>query len=342
MDPINQSERKAAIIKFSLFLFLSCFLIFTSFLLYRFVPASSSRPAPPISQQENVDPAQVAELKQKLSSLAESMNQVNIMFLVDATRGMESHLPAVAKAAQQIEQEYPADMMAACYRDAAEGAWLYMTNEMVGEDPTTWLNSLDTEAKFDRDEPEALFYGLKRALESDYLQPQETNILILVGDAGNHAQEALTDVPPAEIVELLKNKNCHFAAFQARNPNTSPIYAEFSTQIIDDILEPVKGSFATYPFQEKDSVDAYGLSYQLVGKTKNLLYVTNPSKDLPPGELTAKINAFVAQVLSPLQQQVDQLESMAQGNYPSSLDQETIDLLAQHQITQDQLSILRR
>lgn len=343
MKPINQPERKAAITKFSLFLILSFCLIVLPFLFYRFVPEASLVQPPVVEDTtftEPVDQAQRAELQQKLSNLAENMGHINIMFLVDATKGMETHLPAVAQAAQQVEQQYPAQVMAACYRDAAEGAWLYMTNTMVGDEPSSWIQSLDTRAKFDKDEPEALFYGLKRALQSEELQPSETNILILVGDAGDHAQEALTDVPPTDIVQLLEAKNCHFAAYQVRNPTSNSTYAKFATQMHDGIFSSVKTNNGEHPFQEKDDADAYGLSYALDGRTKNLLYITNPSKTLPPAELTNKINAFVAQVLTPLQQQVTQIQALAQGESPS-LDQATKDLLAQHQITEDELNILR-
>lgn len=109
----------------------------------------------------------------------------------------------------------------------------------------------------------------------------------------------------------------------------------------DEIFEPVKTNSGEQPFQEKDDADAYGLAYMLDGGTKNLLYITNPSKSLPPDELTTKINTFVTQVLSPLQQQVAQIQALAQGESPS-LDQATIDLLSQHQITEEQLTILKQ
>lgn len=342
MEPINQAERKAAVAKLSIFLILSVCLLLLPFLFYRFIPDSDAPIAEPQIEQTEVDPSQVAELKQRLSTLAEKARNVNIMFLVDATEGMGKHLPAVAQAAERAQQRFNAEIAAACYRDAAEGAWLYMSNTMVGDDPAPWIRSLDTRTKFDQDEPEALFYGLKQALASEHLSVGETNILILVGDAGNHAQEPLTDVPPTEIVQLLNQKECHFAAFQVQNPTSNPSYAEFSTQIMNDIIKPIKASLAPESIQEKDSLDRFGLYYSLNGPTQNLLYITNPSQSLPEAELTAKINNYVNQVLTPLQKYASRIEELSVGSYPSDLEAGLLNLLNQHQISQEQLKLLRQ
>jgi hypothetical protein len=342
MEPINQAERKTAITKFFIFLVLSVCLFVLPFFFYGLIP-SNNTPAPkPEIVEPKTDPSQIAEVKQRLSTLANRMKNINIMFLVDATEGMGQHLPAVAQSAQNVRQQYDAEVAAACYRDAAEGAWLYMTNTMVGDDPAPWIRSLDTKTKFDRDEPEALYYGLKNALESEHLTVGETNLLILVGDAGNHAQEPLTDVSPTEIVELLKGKDCHFGAFQVQNPTSSTSYAEFSTQMMNDILEPVKASFESGTFQEKDSLDRFGLYYQLKGETQNLLYAVNPSQSLTEDALTDKINQFVDEVLAPLQQYTGQIEELAAGNYSGSLEPELLNFLNQYQITEEELELLRQ
>ncbi|MEM8970118.1 MAG: hypothetical protein AAGE93_27115 [Bacteroidota bacterium] len=341
MEPINQAERKAAIAKFTIFLALSVVLLVIPFLFYSLIPKEGGKaPEPTTVVEEEVptDPSEVAALQPRLAQLAAQMKKVNITFLVDATQGMEKHLPAVAQSVSTIEQQYQVEIEAACYRDAAEGAWLYMTNQMVGDAPAPWIRSLDTETKYDQDEPEALYYGLKRALESTHLTPNETNLLILVGDAGNHAQEDLTRVSPTEIVQLLQAKNCHFAAFQARNPTNSSSYSDFSSQVMNDILTPIKASAST-SFQEKDSLDSYGIYYKLAGSTYHTLYATNPAKSLPDDVLSEKISRFVAQVLNPLQQHVSTIEALAQGENVS-LEPALADYLQQQQFTTEEIELL--
>mgnify|MGYP001038246172 CR=1 FL=1 len=314
MEPINQAERKSAIIKFTIFLVLSACLVVLPFLFYSLIPnAKAPASTTPTVVVEEADPVEVAAVRDRLKSLAEQMQQINIAFLVDATEGMEEHLPAVAQAANSIEKNYQAEIEAACYRDAAEGVWLYMTNSMVGEEPAPWIQSLDTKSKYDQDEPEALYYGLKQTLELDHLAPNETNILILVGDAGNHAQEAKTDVPPADIVQLLNAKDCAIAVFQARNPTNSTSYADFAAQMKGEIFNPLKGTFAATTIQEKDSLDNFGLYYMLNSNTYNVLYTTNPAQSLPTNVLSEKITQFVSRVLNPIEKYRPTIEALAKG-----------------------------
>ncbi|MGB3589494.1 MAG: hypothetical protein WBA23_23310 [Tunicatimonas sp.] len=340
MEPINQAERKSAIIKFTIFLVLSACFVVLPFLFYSLVPSAKTvAPTAPIAAVEEEDPAEMAAVRERLASLAEQMQQINIAFLVDATEGMEEHLPAVAQAANSIEQNYQAEIEAACYRDAAEGVWLYMTNSMVGDEPVPWIQSLDTKSKYDQDEPEALYYGLKRTLELDHLAPNETNILILVGDAGNHAQEATTDVPPADIVQLLEAKGCAIAVFQARNPTNSTSYADFAAQMKGEIFNPLKGTFAAATVQEKDSLDTFGLYYMLNSKTHNVLYTTNPAQSLPTNVLNEKIIQFVSRVLNPIEQYRPTIEALAKGE-DVAIESGLAEYLQQHQFSSEEIELL--
>jgi len=340
MEPINQAERKSAIIKFIIFLALSICLVVLPFLFYSLVP-SAKTPAPtlPIAVEEETDPAEVTAIRERLASLAKRMQQVNITLLVDATEGMEEHLPAVAQAANIVNQNFTAEIEAACYRDAAEGAWLYMTNSMVGDEPADWIQSLDTKSRFDQDEPEALYYGLKQALESNHLAPDETNILVLVGDAGNHAQESATDIAPADIVQLLSAKNCALAVFQARNPTNSATYADFSSQMKGEIFIPLKGTLEPANLQVKDSLDNFGLYYMLTGTTYNVLYATNPAQSLPSNVLSEKIFQFVDRVLSPIEQYHTTIEALAQGEN-ATIEPGLIDYLQQNQFSAAEIELL--
>ncbi|WKN41288.1 hypothetical protein [Tunicatimonas pelagia] len=289
-------------------------------------------------KEAEADPIEVAAVQERLASLANRMQQVNITFLVDATEGMEEHLPAVAQAAATIEENYQAEIEAACYRDAAEGAWLYMTNSMVGDAPASWIQSLDTKSKFDQDEPEALYYGLKRTLESSHLTPNETNILVLVGDAGNHAQEPTTDVSPTDIVQLLKAKDCHFAVFQARNLTSSSSYADFSSQMRGDIFIPLKNSLEASTLQEKDRADQYGIHYAVEGSTSLSLYSTNPAQSLPANVLSEKIIQFVAQVLAP-NQYAATIEALSQGE-DVVVEPQLAEFLRQNQFTAKEIEVI--
>jgi hypothetical protein len=106
-----------------------------------------------------------------------------------------------------------------------------------GSDVPRWLRRLSTDVQYDQDEPEAVYYGLQQALQSAVFQSGQTNVLILLGDAGNHAQEALTQVEPATLRQKITQLGVHLAAVQLRHPE-GPAYEQFGQQLRQEFLSP--------------------------------------------------------------------------------------------------------
>ncbi len=198
MYPINRSDIINGRRKFLLFVVLT--LAVVPIILWSFwqlppagVTSIPSNTVPSVA--DTFDQARIQAMEAQLGEAADRLKKINLFFLVDATPGMEEQLSNVAAAAEQLISTSQANATAACYRDALEGAWLYM-EAPTGDDIPRWINRLSTDVQYDQDAPEAVYYGLQQALQSSVFQEHETNVLLLLGDAGNHAQEDLTKVSP--------------------------------------------------------------------------------------------------------------------------------------------------
>ncbi len=317
LKPLNERERKAAIYRFLLTGILTLALISATVVVYLRAPHAAYAPTymqPATNMPYTLDTHRVMAIRQKLQLAIKSLRTIHVMLLVDATPGMETFLPALSEAARQINT-ISNNVTAACYRDAAEGAWLYESSAMKGQSPAAWLKNLSTSVVYDQDEPEALYYGLREALRSDALKKGATNILVLAGDAGNHAQAKKTTVDPSEIVTLLAAKHCYFAAFQVRHPASDPAFDLFATQMQEIVAlawqtisntrdnTPIKAEMAPGGSTLYQETDQY------------LLYIAGKGQTLSGSLLQKKIMDFVENAIREANRQAQTLQDLLEGKF---------------------------
>ncbi|MCX6270816.1 MAG: type VI secretion system protein TssR [Bacteroidetes bacterium] len=162
----------------------------------------------------------------------------NVVFVIDGTESMKPYFSAVvrgiAESVEKLSQKNTMRFGAVVYRDFAEGpAYLAETIPMTPQYDEfnqallkTWS---DDKNKNDKDEPEAVNYGLHEALIKLDIPKEETNILILVGDAGNHDRKDASQVSDEEIINLLYEKNMNFLVYQVHHKGT-PAYSKFQVE----------------------------------------------------------------------------------------------------------------
>ncbi len=194
-----------------------------------------------------------AEADKTYNDKREKARNVNIVFVMDGTGSMTEYFATASSAVKGImddlKENYPNEYRfgAVVYRDwGTDGSCLIERKQLSSEvkDVAAFLKSIQTKDCGDKDIPEAMFYGIKDALRSLTLPDNETNLLILIGDAGNHKQgdtraNATTRVTQSEINKLIAQKRCHFIAFQTHNAD-DPSFADFNTQMKDVILQSNK------------------------------------------------------------------------------------------------------
>ena len=198
------------------------------------------------------DPALTNDEYVKISAKANNQyltaRKVNLVFVVDGGESMSPYFqPLINAIANNIEFLKASNnsyrMGAVVYRDYTEekcgGAnRLVESKELTTDykDILGFLNIAQTNAKDcnDNQKPQAVYMGLKRALtliSSDAEAKKQTNIIILVGGAGNHLNDKRAD--QGQIIDLMATYNCGLLAYQVNQSADDVLpYRNFRNQAV--------------------------------------------------------------------------------------------------------------
>lgn len=230
--------------------------------------------------------AEFAEIKHVIDSISVAQRNVNVIFVVDGT----SSLVPYSKAIQDAIKNTMRDLLKSknsykfglvIYRDASEGQSNVVTYTRDLSPNYTAVNSnlskfmIPSLNKCNNDEEEAVFYGIKRAIERFDPPAGESNFVFLIGDAGNHNRKTFTDctgktqpdftfVDQKELTDLLVKKNINLMACQVHHQLTEdakPYYESFRTQ--------VKGLMKDVAIQRIDNAALTNTSKVLVQTSKS-------------------------------------------------------------------------
>ncbi|MFA9391347.1 MAG: type VI secretion system protein TssR domain-containing protein [Prolixibacteraceae bacterium] len=197
-----------------------------------------------------------ANIKHVIDSMSGSLRNVNIIFVVDATSSMVPYSKSIQTAIKESMRNllksannYRFGIM--LYRDASEGTsnTLHYTRDLSsnynGVNSTLSRYMTPTFNRCNNDPEEAVFYGIKKAIERFDPPAGESNFVILIGDCGNHSRTTFTDcngkvsndatfVTEDELVKLMVKKNVNLMAYQAHHQvaaDVKPAYEAFRTQV---------------------------------------------------------------------------------------------------------------
>jgi hypothetical protein len=199
-----------------------------------------------LSSQNEMEHYKYAEIKNNFNTSKAKSRNMNLIFVVDGTTSMGSYYRKMAEAIVQVMKQLEAKskntfkFAAVVYRDYAEEERMTEVIPLTSNASEVAGKLLKVEAidHADKDAEEAMYYGIKNAIRSINVPEDQTNYLILVGDAGNHNRDDASQVPASEIVELLYKFNYNFLAYQVHNPGGNNAYSEFIRQnreILDQI-----------------------------------------------------------------------------------------------------------
>ncbi len=184
----------------------------------------------------------IAQMKRKIDNQIAHKRNIKIVFVVDGTRSMAGVFKAVSDAvkstAEKLNLEYRGkygensiDFAGVIYRDYSEGRarqcrTLSFNSSQSFEqffDPTK-ARDINNNTYY-----ESMYLGLETALRSLGLDKDQTNVVILIGDAGNHYPDKKGRTAN-KIAKLMAEKYCHFIAVQAHNSSRSKAYDAFIKQ----------------------------------------------------------------------------------------------------------------
>ena len=177
--------------------------------------------------------------KQRFQDDMRKFGKLNVLFVMDATSSMINYRSSVANAIiesmNQIKNELDGGVVnqlkfgVSVYRDYADGSQVYDNIPLTTNHTqvSNWVNNISCMSK-DNDMPEAVFQGLEKALKS--LNQDEKNLVIWIGDCGNHKNDTKT-ITETEIGRLAAKKNVSWVSFQVKLGN-DPSYRDFQAQVL--------------------------------------------------------------------------------------------------------------
>jgi hypothetical protein len=178
-------------------------------------------------RKNDVDTTDYPTIRHKIDLAKKKLSQINIVFVIDGTKSMEQYFAPIVKAIEQsvirVQGEQSLTELkfgAVVYRDFAEGRNLFEYVSLGGSEKVTRFLSRawsEEKNKNDLDPPEAMYYGLNKALEKCKFVQGQSNYIVLVGDAGNHNRQDQSQVKPEEIVKLLVQYQVGLICYQANN-----------------------------------------------------------------------------------------------------------------------------
>jgi hypothetical protein len=222
---------------------------------------------------------------------------------------MEPYFPQISEAIVESMEELKKGNTrnqykfgAAIYRDQAEGRKRLLTTQPLSSnysEVSSLLEKFNAGDIHDRDQPEAVFYGLENALVELSKTTDQTNVIVLIGDAGNHHRNDPSQVSESRIVDLLVKNNCHLLAFQVQH-ESHPSYNDFITQTKSVVMQAAQRRYDEYSQLQADlysepewQVD--GSTYTLSGGAYiGKIFGLNLGEKLAPIELKRKIEEFIS------------------------------------------------
>lgn len=261
------------------------------------------------------------------------MTNINIAVVIDGTSSMAPFYPAVKEAIKEgvkffARNRYNVKVGIVIYRDYADGEYVTETFRLSNPDRPELYSFLDSGGKYgikshasDKTLEEAMYMGINTALDKVGFKPDQSNILLVVGDCGNDREDQR--IEQDKIISDLVEKNVHLMGFQVRNGHEDA-YGLFSDQLLNIMVKSVKIKYDNLVNGTKVSWKETMDGYELVNDKKSNLYVGSLSfplvnKSMESGKLSSIMQDAIKYCSESVNYQLDLLASFqSQGFLPNT------------------------
>ena len=203
-----------------------------------------------------LDPNQQDIYKDLLQQANYKSQNTNIVFAVDATASMRPYFSSVARSINKIIEkneelhQHNLKFGLVVYRDYADenDAFSYESLTPDFERIQSKVNTTVCQSR-DRDLPEAQYNGLIKGINALNLDPAESNVVILIGDCGNHSPDP-RGLVLNDVVKVFHKNSINLISYQVKMDYPDPYYVfnddanlyiiETAEKIIDGLESALK------------------------------------------------------------------------------------------------------
>jgi len=169
---------------------------------------------------DNTDISVIDQILEKLKSM---QKQTNIVFAIDATLSMKPYYQEISRSLEYIIKnnselnQHEIKFGLVIYRDYEDGEEAYDYEPLTTDYELIQRRLNNIICKSDDDNlPEAQYNGLIKGLNKLNLKSDQSNVVVLIGDCGNHSPdpEGLTK---NDVIDIFIKKNINLIAFQVNS-----------------------------------------------------------------------------------------------------------------------------
>jgi hypothetical protein len=296
-----------------------------------------------------------AFVKRKIQETKDRLANVNILFVVDGTQSMKNYYPAIASSIQNMIKNNELKKFnnslrfgMVVYRDYPDGDRKYeITPLTANENDVITKATLTRCFSADRDLPVAQYQGLVRGLKEAGFDSTQSNMVVLIGAAGNHRVDKFASIEV--VVNLLREKQCSLVSFQVVN-GADESFINFNYDV-QDYLRLLGQRYVDDPKRVKLKEIAVDNTYELqiikesgIGETD--YYIVGRFTFVSEGHAAdvAILEKNVVEAINQYLDRVDRIRAEMESltDKGARFEPEFIDLLRQKGFTNDEIGILKQ
>lgn len=269
-------------------------------------------------------PQKVAEMKQLVEKLKSKRNNINVLFVLDATKSMNDFFPAIKSGIENIialnkeKHKKAIKFGIAVYRDYEDGEQAFDIVPLTPNEKDIF-NFLATLSSFSRGKTawESQYYGMLKGLEESRMRADESNIIVLIGDAGNSREDA-KGLTLDKVSSAVTAMHANLIAFQVYFAS-KPAYTDFNSDAIDMIrelglrsdrkqdlipmLKPVKGRSNSFELQFKNPNNPNQVEMYAEGGFGRFIHA-NDNEAMPLNVLNDNLTEALDEYLAAIDKQI--------------------------------------
>ena len=220
-----------------------------------------------VNDNSGIDPEIIRRM---LADLTKKSQNINIIFCVDATSSMRPYKQAISSSVTEIMKENERifsnnlDFSVILYRDHADGERAMEYHELTSDQAKIkeFINNINFSSKNPL-LPESQFNGIISGLDKINPNPDESNIMVLIGDCGNHEDDKY-GLTAEDVGDKLFEYGVNLISFQVAR-KYDDTYDEFGYGIDDFVTTRCKKIIGNRDddFRVKWGESTYENSYEL-------------------------------------------------------------------------------